>query len=337
MNRENNKKLQHLNSRSASFAHSEPLFLVYGVFIIMFIIIIAINRSFLSVISITNLVVFSMPLIFAAMAQTVIVLTKGIDLSVGPAMSLTMVTAASLMRDSTVNILTVILLCIAIGVVLGLINGGLVVEARLPPIIVTLANSSVLTGIALFIMPQPGGYIPSKIGEIVTGHIGFIPISAIILIAILCFFWSPIRYSRTGQSWYAVGGNEAGAYFSGINVKKAKFTAFIVGGIFSAIGGLFLAFQTLTGDPMMGAPYTLNSVAATVLGGTSLAGGRGGVLGSIGGALVLTIIIDILYYLGVSAYYQYIFSGVIVILALALGLLSDVVRSRRTVSKGEEI
>ncbi len=312
----------------AAVAHARPEILIYAVFAVLFAVLAAVSPAFPSAGSITDLLSSALPLVFAALAQTVVVLVKGIDLSVGPAMSLSMVIAAALMRDSPWSAAGTIALSLAAGLAVGAFNGFFVVRTRLQPIIVTLATSSVLSGLALYVLPQPGGFIAPGLNALSTGLLGWVPVPGLFLLASLLLVWLPLRRSRLGQGWYAVGGNEAGAYYSGIDVGRVKFAAFLVGGFFAALGGLMLAFQTLTGDPMIGGPYTLNSIAATVLGGTNLAGGRGGALGAIGGVLVLTIIVDILFFVGVSAYYQYVFSGAIVILALAAGTLSDIVRRR---------
>ncbi len=318
-----------------SIGHNRGALLIYAVFAVLFVVQTAVSPSFPSTRAITSLLSSALPLVFAAVAQTVVVLVKGIDLSVGPAMSVVMVIAASLMKSSGWTNAGVIVLCLAVGMAIGAFNGFFVVRARLQSIIVTLASSSVLTGVALYVLPQPGGFIPVGLNWLSTGQLGFLPVPGLFLLAVLLLIWLPLRRSRIGQSWYAVGGNEAGAYYSGINVDLARFTAFLAGGFFAALGGLLLAFQTLTGDPMIGAPYTLNSIAATVLGGTSLLGGRGGALGAVGGVLVLTIVVDILFFIGVSAYYQYVFSGTIVILALAAGSFSDFLRTHRILGRRE--
>ncbi len=316
---------------SVALFHSWPVIIIYAIFVVMVLILGAVSPFFSSAISVTNLFAAALPLAFAAMAQTVIVLVKGIDLSVGPTMSLVIVVAASLMHDSPGSIVGVLLLSVLLGLAIGAINGIFVVVARLQSIIVTLAMASILSGIALYILPEPGGYVPEALSIVGGTSFGVIPNPLIILLVCLLLIWLPLRRSRLGQSIYAVGGNEAGAFYSGVNVRLAKFGAFVLGGLFSAFGGLALASMTLTGDPGIGAPYTLNSIAATVLGGTSLAGGRGGALGAIGGVLVLTILVDILFFFRVSAYYQYVFSGAIVILALAAVTLADFLRSRRAI------
>jgi len=313
----------------SSLSHAGSVIIIYVVLAAMVVVLGLISPNFLSANMIDSLVSAALPLAFAALAQTLIVLVKGIDLSVGPVISLVMVVAASLMKDSGLSIATSVALCLLIGMACGAVNGAFVVYARLQSIIVTLATSLVFGGIALFIMPQPGGYIPESFSSVLTGSLGPVPASAIVLVLSLLFIWLPARKSRTGQSWYAVGGNENGAFYSGVNVSWAKMSAFTLSGLFSALAGLTLASQTMTGDPSIGAPYTLNSIASSVLGGASLSGGIGGAIGSVGGAFVLTVVVDILFFFRVSAYYQYIFSGVIVILALAIVTISDYLRARK--------
>jgi ribose transport system permease protein len=330
--------MEHMNTRdspawqspfSVSLSHAWSVIIIYLVFLVLLFLLGLTSPFFSSPVALNNLLSSALPLAFAAIAQTIVVLVKGIDLSVGPAMSVVMVVAASLAKDNVPSTAGVYILCLAIGLAIGAANGFFVVVTRLQSIIVTLATSSILGGVALYILPEPGGHIPSVVGAVITGSVGIIPVPLLILIGSLLIFWLPFRRSWIGQSWYAVGGNETGAFYSGINVKLAKFSAFLLGGFFAALGGLTLASQTLTGDPMIGAPYTLNSIAAVVLGGTSLAGGRGGAVGTIGGVLVLTVLVDLLFFFNVSAYYQYVFNGAIVILALVTVALSDFFRSRR--------
>jgi ribose transport system permease protein len=315
--------------RLGAFAHAMPVIIIYAVLLIMLIVLGCVSPRFPSLALSNSLMISALPLVFAALAQTLVILVKGIDISVGPLIGLVMVVAASLMHDSGWSIAGVVVLCVLIGMVAGAINGSLVVFARLQSIIVTLATSLIFSGLALYVMPQPGGYIPPSLGSFVTGNVGVIPNAVFILAACLLVIWLPIRKSRIGQGWYAVGGNETGAFCSGVNVTRAKLSAFILAGGFAALAGLTLAAQTMTGDPAIGAPYTLNSIASAVLGGTSLAGGIGGAIGSIGGAFVLTVVVDILFFFRVSSYYQYVFSGAIVIIALAIVTISEFMRSRR--------
>jgi ribose transport system permease protein len=304
--------------RFIDLAHQMPVIGIYIVLLLSLVVLALINPSFFGLSSITNLIGVALPLVLVSMAQTIVVLVKGIDLSVGPSISLTTVFCATLMTSDGKNMVPVIAGALLIGVLIGVINGGLVVLGRLQPIIVTLAMSSILTGISLFIMPQPGGTVPGTLNWLVTGDIGILPVPLVLLVLVSFAIWWPLRHSQVGQGIYATGGNEVGAYYSGVKVKRATLMAFVIGGLLAAIGGVALTAQALSGDPLIGGPLTLNSIAAVVLGGTSLAGGKGGIIGSIAGALVLSIIVNILFFLGVSAYYQYVFNGLIVIVALAV-------------------
>jgi ribose transport system permease protein len=310
-------------TRPMDLKHSVPVIGIYLVLVLFLILLSLINPSFFTLGSITNLIGMALPLVFVSMAQTMVTLIKGIDLSVGPTVSLITVFCASLMSADGHNTAIILIGALLVGALVGAINGGLVVLGRLQPFIVTLAMSSLLTGISLFILPQPGGVVPGDLNWLVTGAVGFVPVPFLILLGAGVALWPPLRRSPFGQGLYAIGGNESGAYFSGVHIKRITWMAFIVSGLLAAIGGILLTAQALSGDPLIGAPYTLNSIAAVVLGGTSPTGGKGGVPGSIAGALVLTIIVNILFFLGVSAYYQYVFSGLIVIIALASVCLGE--------------
>lgn len=297
--------------------HNIPVIGIYLVLVFLLIVLSLINPSFFTLSSFTNLFGMALPLVFAGMAQTMVVLVKGIDLSVGPTVSLITVFCASLMGADGHNMFAVLIGALLVGIFVGCINGGFVVLGRLQPIIVTLAMTSILTGISLFIMPQPGGTVPAGLSWLVTENVGFLPVPLLALVGLGTIFWLPLRHSSLGQGLYAIGGNESGAYYSGVKVKRVTWMAFAASGLLAAVAGILLTAQTLSGDPLIGGPFTLNSIAAVVLGGTSLAGGKGGVIGSVAGALVLSVIVNILFFLGVSAYYQYVFSGLIVIIALA--------------------
>ena len=309
-------------------SHTGPVAVAYGVLAALTAVLAVINPSFFTLTTFTNVVGAALPLALAAMAQTAVVLTKGVDLSIGPTMSLVTAVTATLMKDGAPSIVGISLLGIATGLAVGLVNGTLVVFGRIQPIIATLAVSSVLSGLALFILPQPGGYIPAAFAWLISGVLGPVPTPLVVLGAVLALVWLPVRMSWVGQGLYAVGGNESGAYASGVPVRRVLVAGYALGGLLAGLGGLMLSAQALSGDPTIGAPYTLNSIAAVVIGGTSLAGGRGGMAGSVAGAFILSILVDILFFLGVSAYYQYVLSGAIVVAALAAVTVSERLRQR---------
>jgi ribose transport system permease protein len=260
-------------------------------------------------------------LAIASMGQTIVILTGGVDLSVGPIVALTNSVAATIMGEGAGSVLLTVVIVLAIGALCGLLNGLLVAFGRLQPIVVTLATASIYGGLALFVRPNPGGFVPGWFTDLLTGTIGGVLPASLILLALLVGLWLPFRRTRLGVSIYAVGSSEGAAYMSGVDVAWAKVGAYTLAGTLSALAGLFYTAQTATGDALSGTVYTLNSVAAVVLGGTSLAGGRGGFGGTIAGAYVLSIIVSVLFFLGVSPFYQTLFQGLILLLVVALSSL----------------
>lgn len=319
--------------------------IAFTILFVLLAITMSLNERFFTPAVITSTSNQSMTLVFAGMAQTTVVTTGGIDLSVGPIISMSNSLASSLFAetDDILNIIGVVIIVLVVAVLAGLINGLIVVYGRLQPIIVTLATASIYSGIALFLRPQPGGYVPSGYGHLLTRRVGqllppaffgeeptgiagfleslfnFIPSSVILLTIVLLVIWIPFRRSQLGMWVYAVGSNEGAAYMSGVNVKLAKVFAYALGGLFAGIGGLFLTAQTLSGDATTGTGFTLQSIAVVVLGGTSLFGGSGGVAGTIAGAIALRLIPTILFFARVNPLQQPLWEGAVILLAVAAG------------------
>jgi ribose transport system permease protein len=262
-----------------------------------------------------------MTLTIASLGQTFVVLTGGIDLSIGPMISLTNSAASRIggADDPTLWTLKAIVVCLAIGTAGGLVNGVLVAYGRLQPIIVTLATGSIYGGIALYIRPNPGGAVPFEFVDKLTGLWRDRVPNALFLLAALVVAWLVFKRTALGTRIFAIGSSQGAAYMSGVNVVRTKIYAYTLSGAASGIAGLFFTAQTATGDANSGNVYTLNSIAAVVLGGASLAGGTGTFLGSIAGAYTIAIIPSDLYFFKVSAFYQSFFQGVILLLAVSLG------------------
>jgi ribose transport system permease protein len=310
-----------IRRRRRSFAsrHAGTL-LAYLAFVILMSLYIGLLPRFSAAqaISIANQ---GMTLAIAALGQTLVILTGGVDLSVGPLIALTNSIAASLMTNEPGQVALVVVLVLAIGMMCGFINGLAIAYGRLQPIVVTLATASVFTGCALFIRPRPGGFVPEWFTDALTTSVGGIVPSALILLALLIGLWLLFKRSRLGVSIYAIGSSEGAAFMSGISVPRAKVAAYTLAGLASATAGLFFTAQTATGSALSGNVFTLNSVAAVVLGGASLAGGRGGYIGTIAGAYVISVIVSVLFFLQVSPFYQSMFQGGILLIAVAIGSL----------------
>jgi len=260
-------------------------------------------------------------LALAALAQLIVVLTGGVDLSVGAIVGLTNCIAATYMGTEPWSATLVIVLTLAAGLAAGLVNGLIIAYGRIQPIIVTLATLYIYSGLALIIRPQPGGSVPGFYAQALTGSWGYLPFALVVVLGIALLVWTPIMRSRLGTAIRAIGDNPGGAHMSGVNVTRTLILAYALGGLFAACAGLFLTAQTTSGDATIGTSYTLNSVAAVVFGGAVLGGGRGVALGPIFAAFFISIIISVLFAAGVSPFYQSIFQGGILILVLVFGSL----------------
>jgi ribose transport system permease protein len=285
---------------------------------------------------------FSLALL--AMAQTLPVLAGGLDLSVGAVMTMVNCLASVLVIGSPLEIAVGIILCLAAGAAFGLGNGIIVVYGRIQPIIATLATAAIALGIALFLRPKPGGKVDEDLSWALTNTLGdfadtyglfdggkapwfepiaWLPIAAILLVAIIAIVWLPLRRTVTGRTIYAIGSAEGAAFMSGLPIVRAKLAAFTLAGLLAGIGGLFLAIETSSGNadlPQAGA-YTLNSIAAVVIGGTSLLGGSGSAIGSVMGALVLRVISFNFRVFDVPPLVQPLVEGLVLLAAVSLAAL----------------
>jgi ribose transport system permease protein len=267
-----------------------------------------------------NLMTFT-PLILVSLAQGTVILVGAVDLSLGASISLVTAVMASLMKDSPVSILLVVLLGMGVAVALSGFNGFFIGVIGPPPLIMTFATSTIWFGVALLLMPHPGGYIPETYYGLYTASIGgFLPVPAVVLIvaALFCLFLGRLRAFR---HLYAVGGNEKAARASGIKVTRTKIFAFLVSGVFVGLAALCVVAQTATGDARSGQGFMLNSVAAAVIGGIAFSGGKGNYAGAAMGGLMLGFLINVIYFANITSFYQEFMKGVIIIVALLIGAL----------------
>jgi ribose transport system permease protein len=261
-------------------------------------------------------------LALVAVAQTFVVLTGGIDLSIGTIFILADCLASTLVLGSPAMTVLGIVGVLAAGLGCGLVNGLLVVYGRLQPIVATIATGAIYFGLALTLRPNPGGDINADLADVVTGQLrGGIPTSAVVLAAVMILVWVPFRRSVWGRAVYAVGSSEASAYMSGVPIQRAKLLAYSLAGLFAAMGGLMLAFITYSGEASSSnaATYTLNSIAAVVIGGVSLFGGSGSAIGAIFGAFIFRTINDLLFVFNLDPLWQPLFLGIVLLIAVSLG------------------
>lgn len=256
------------------------------------------------------------PLMLCAMAQTCILLTGGIDLSLGVSLSMMTAILATTMGDGALGMARAVGLALLVGALVGLVMGSVVTFARIPAIIVTLAFSYVWKGVTLYILPVPGGYIPSAFTKFMSG--GFWVPGAAVVILLSLLLWKAIKNTPVGIGIYAIGDNAKVAYANGIQVNKTRLFAYCLSGMLVAVAGMLLVGRTGSGDPNIGGSYQMNSIAASVLGGVAFTGGVGQMRGAVIGAFIISSLINILFFSGVSPFYQYVVQGCILITVIGI-------------------
>jgi ribose transport system permease protein len=279
-----------------------------------------------------SLAIDAVPLAFAAMAQSVVIISGGIDLSVGSLISLVNVLSAKYMIDMGFrNALLFGALLLVGSAAAGAFTGSLIVLSGVPDIVVTLAMLFVWAGVALEILQIPGGGAPQSYLQLATGHwwSQWIPSGLVILLLAFAVFWLPLRWARPGLALYSVGSNRNAAYLSGVGVARTRIFAYTVGGLFAGFAGLALTATSGIGDPNAGQYYTLNSVAAAVLGGVLLVGGVGGLIGPIAAAFVVTLVKTMLILKGVDQNWAQVIQGSLIIVVVLIGGLAIRQRARR--------
>ena len=270
-----------------------------------------------------------LPLVLVAIGQTYVILGGGIDLSIGLIISLVNVVTVRLITasgGSTPLVLLAMVAGVAVAALAGLVNGVCIAYFRLQPIITTFATGAIWAGLALWVMPRPGGEVPAWYYRAYAGGLVWIPTTlwVVAAVGVACRL---VKRTPFYGHLLAAGGNAAGAFESGVRVPRVRMTSYVVAGVCAGLATLCIVGETASGDPLLGGAYTLNSISAVVLGGTALAGGYGGVLGSVFGALILGLTNNVIFFAQVDTVYQKLLQGIIVLFALAVGGL--ITRRRR--------
>lgn len=303
-------------------AEQRGTLLALGIFIVMFVIYTSNHPAGFTANVVQTASNKGVLLAFVAMAQTLVVITAGIDLSVGMIFLLTNCLASWLVVGTPMQTTLGVIAVLAVGLLCGAINGAIVIYGRLQPIVATIATGAVYYGIGLLLRPFPGGSVNEDLADALTGRVfGVVPASLVVLLAIVLVIWVPFSRSVLGRAAYAAGSSETAAYMSGVPIRRGKLAAYTLAGLLASIGGLFLTFFTYTGEAAYasGNSYTLFSIAAVVLGGVSLFGGKGSAIGAIFGALAFRTIGDLLFVFDFDPLWQPLFQGVILLVAVSLG------------------
>jgi ribose transport system permease protein len=303
--------------------HKSTLLVLAG-FVVMFAVYVANHPAGLNVNVATTAANKGVLLAIVAMAQTLVVLTSGIDLSAGMVMVLANCLASTIAVGSPLTTALGAAAVLLVGCACGAVNALIVILGRLQPIVATIATGSVYYGVALALRPVPGGDVNGSLASALTGQLfGVVPSSLMLLAFLVVVVWLPFRGSMIGRAVYAVGSSEVAAYMSGVPIQRAKFVAYILSGLLASIAGLFLTLITYSGEASAanGNTYTLYSIAAVVLGGVSLFGGSGSAVGAIFGALMFRTIGDLLFVFNVEPLWQPLFQGIVLAAAVCLGAI----------------
>ncbi len=291
---------------------------VYGVLLIMILVATTASPVFRSTANLSNVLRQTAIPGIVAVGQTIAVLSAGIDLSVGSIVKLTAVLSAGLMQGRTEMMLPVIVMMLIMGCLIGLLNGLVIVGLRVNPFIATLGTFSILRGLALAYTTSPVGSIPSPMRRFYYGLVGWVPYPVIIFAVIFIAAILALRLTPFGRFIYAIGGDEETARLAGIRVAPVKLSVYVISGLLATIAGLITVSRMGLGDPVVGEGFELDSITAVVLGGTSLFGGRGTLVGTLAGVLILGLINNIMNLLNISVWYQQLIKGVIILVAVGI-------------------
>jgi ribose transport system permease protein len=258
----------------------------------------------------------TLPLVFVAIGQSLVVLTGGIDLSVGGIVALCVAVTATTVDGAGATPYASLLLVLALGAAGGAVNGIIVAKARIAPILTTLATLSIFSGLALWVLPVPGGSFPAPVRLVLTNPT--VP-TGLIWLGLAVAGWLVLRRTRFGMRVYAVGSDETSALALGVPAAGVKVGVYALSGLCSALAGVFYVSTTTAGDANAGGPFILTSIASVVVGGVAFSGGRGSALGAMAGAVALTLVIDVLFFAGIDPLYQSLFQGLFLVVAVLLG------------------
>ncbi|MFL9869353.1 ABC transporter permease [Paraburkholderia fungorum] len=304
-------------------AHMRDIYRRYGIVAVLIVLCVVLsfaNQYFLTLGNIADILRQTSINGILAVGMTYVVLTAGIDLSVGSTLALAGIISASLVTGPHPHGAAIGLAAgLAVGAAIGAINGLLVARLSIPPFVATLGMLSAARGLTYIyndgmpVTDLPDGYL-----TIGTGAIAGIPVPIIVFALVVVLFWFVLRYTTYGRYVYAVGGNAKSAKTSGISTGKILFSVYVIGGLLAGLAGIILAARTTSALPQAGVSYELDAIAAVVIGGTSLSGGTGSLGGTVVGALLIGVINNGLNLLGVSSYYQQVVKGVIIVGAVLL-------------------
>ena len=308
-----------MNSIKKQFKENQNLGTIVAL-IILIVFVSVLNPAFLQVNNLLNLMRQLIINGFIALGMTFVILTGGIDLSVGSTLALTSAIFAVLLQGGMPTILA-ILIALGLGLILGLVNGILITKGKLAPFIVTLATMTIFRGLTLVYMdgrPIAGPKDDFAFQFLGKGQFFGIPFQVILFIIAYLILWILLTKTSYGRKIYAVGGNEKASFISGIKIDKVKILVYVISALMAVLSGLVLTSRLNSAQPTAGSAYEMDAIAAVVLGGTSMTGGSGSLTGTLIGILILGVLNNGLNLLGVSSFYQQIVKGVVILIAVLI-------------------
>ncbi|WP_158862116.1 ABC transporter permease [Leifsonia sp. AG29] len=291
------------------FAAAAVIFIVFGI----------LNPNFLTLDNLRDVAVSASVNALIGIGLTFVIITGGIDLSVGSIASLVGIVSANMMVASGVPAVPALLAGLVLGFIAGAINGMLITFLKLPPFIATLGTMSVYQGLAYVVTNGSPVYnVPQSFVLLLNSYIGGIPMVVIVVIVVAVVAWLLLRRTVFGQNVIATGGSEETAWLSGVRVTRVKILVYGISGILAALGGLVVVARISAAQPEAGSPYLLTAIAAAVIGGANLMGGEGRIAGTLVGALILGALTNGLVLLNVPSFYEQIVTGLVVLIAVAI-------------------
>lgn len=297
---------------------SKKYFILYAV-IALFILLSFISDTFFSLHNIVNILRQSSMIAIIAVGVFFTIVTAGIDISVGSTVALAGVIMAKSIVDFGMPIIMGSLIGLLVGGIVGFINGYLIAKRGIPPFVATLGTMGAVRGLTYVLTnAYPVSGLPSAITFLGRGYLGPIPVPVLVMIIVYITAYIVTEHTRVGRFMFAIGGNEEAAHLSGIRINKYRIFAYLNSGVLAALSGLILVSRLASGQPNAGIGFEFEAITAAVVGGTSLAGGKGNILGVFFGALFIAILLNGMVLLNISSYYQQMLKGIVLILAVMI-------------------
>lgn len=293
---------------------------VIALIIVLLIIGMSLSDRFRTITNLRNVYEQSAPLAFVALGQTVVILTGGIDLTFDSQIALLSTLTSGIIDGHQERVIPVVIGVLALGTAVGVINGILILLLRVHPLIVTLGTAAILQGFALLYTLAPVGSVPTNFDFFAYGLVGGVPVGMTLAILLFIVVGIVLRYTRLGRQIYAYGGDATSAKLVGVKVPRVILFTYGLSGFLAATTALFLVSRLGVGSPVADGGFNLGSITPVVVGGTMLTGGRGGVLGTLLGVFMVQLLNNVLNFLDVSTFYQWMLQGLIVIIAVSIYL-----------------